>query len=173
MKNFAIVLTAIFAVALFTGCGGGSKKVALPAQVSRNIAVLSLGADTSNLNRDQIALLNQSLDWMDRDIMRALGKQGFQPTRVNTENEFTGAGNGYLLKITITDHKMIPKGIRFVAGMMAGADRLSADFELIDPHHQTVLSWDDTQGSTKGGTYCAQTLNRNAVERIVTHLSNS
>jgi hypothetical protein len=68
---------------------------------------------------------------------------------------------------------MIPKGIRFVAGMMAGADRLSADFELIDPHHQTVLSWDDTQGSTKGGTYCAQTLNRNAVERIVTHLSNS
>lgn len=173
MKHFAIVLTAIFVIGLFTGCGGGAKKVALPERVSRNIAVLSLGADTSNLNQDQIALLNQSLNWMDRDIMQALGKQGFQPTRVNTENEFTGAGNGHLLKITITDHKMIPKGARFLAGMMAGADRLSADFELLDPHHQTVLSWNDTQGSTKGGTYCAQTLNRNAVARIVAYLGNT
>ena len=173
MKHFLIVLTAIFTVTFFAGCGGGSKTVNLPEGVSRDIAVLSLGADTSSLNQDQIDLLDQTLNWMDRNIMQTLGRSGFQPTRINTENDFSGSGNGYLLKISITDHKMIPKGVRFMAGMMAGTDRLEAHFDLVDQNHKTVLSWDDTQGSTKGGTYCAQTLNRNAVERIVNYLSKS
>ncbi|MBU0483383.1 MAG: hypothetical protein KKB30_02560 [Proteobacteria bacterium] len=171
MKRFLIILSAIFAVSFFTGCGG--TKVSLPQGVSSDIAVLSLGADTSKLNPDQVALLNQTLNWMDRNLMQALGRKGFQPTRINTENEFAGAGNSYLLKMAITDHKMIPKGVRFMVGMMGGADRLGVHYELVDQDRKTVLAWDDTQGSTKGGTYCAQTLNRNAVEKIANFLSNS
>lgn len=173
MKHLQIVLTTIFVVSLFTGCGGGSKRVTLPESVSRDIAILSLGADTSTLSPDQIALLNQTLNWMDRNIMQVLKRKGLQPARINAENDFTGAGNGFLLKITITDHKMIPKGARMWGGMMAGADRLGAHFDLVDPNHKTVLSWDDTQGSTKGGTYCAQTINRNAAEKIMNYLSRS
>lgn len=173
MKHVLIVLTALFTVTFFSGCGGGSKKVSLPQGVSADIAVLSLGADISSLNPDQIALLNQTLNWMDRNIMQTLGKSGFQPTRINAESDFTGAGSGYLLKIAITDHKMIPKGVRFMAGMMAGTDRLGAHFDLVDRNHQTVLSWDDTQRSTKGGTYCAQTINRNAIAKIVDYFSKS
>ncbi|MFN2365356.1 MAG: hypothetical protein ABR523_02700 [Desulfurivibrionaceae bacterium] len=171
MKRFLIVLTAILATGFFAGCGGSAKTVKLPAGVSGDIAVLSLGADTSNLNQDQIALLNHTLNWMDRDIIQILKRTGFQPTRIGAANDF--AGNGYLLKIAITDHKMIPRGARMLGGMMAGADRLGAHFDLVDANRRTVLSWDDTQSSTKGGTYCAQTLNRNAAERIAAYLGES
>lgn len=168
MKRFLIVLTAILTTGFFAGCGGSAKTVNLPAGVSGDIAVLSLGADTSNLNQDQIALLNHTLNWMDRDIIQILKRSGFQPSRIEAGNDF--AGNGYLLKIAITDHKMIPKGARMLGGMMAGADRLGAHFDLVDANSRTVLSWDDTQASTRGGTYCAQTLNRNAAERVAAYL---
>ena len=172
MKRLLIILAAIFVVSLFTGCGGGSKRVALPQGVAKDIAVLSLGADTSALSPDQIALLNQTLTWMDRDILQVLKRNGMQPARINAESDFT-VGTSYLLKISITSHKMIPKSARFWGGMMAGADLLGAHFDLVDSNKKTVLSWDDTQGSTKGGTYCAQTINRNAAKKIVDYLSKS
>jgi len=169
MRKLQIFLTAILAVSLFSGCGGGSKRVTLRDGVSGDIAVLSLGADTSGLTADQIALLNHTLNWMDRNIIQVLARTGMQPKRIQSEQEFAGAG--YLLKVSITHHKMIPKGARFLGGMMAGADILTAHFDLIDRNHQTVLSWDDTQGSTKGGTHSAQTINRNAATKIAEHLS--
>ncbi|MBU1737880.1 MAG: DUF4410 domain-containing protein [Proteobacteria bacterium] len=169
MKKLQILLLAFLAVTFFSACGGGgSERVTLREGVSGDIAVLSLGADTSGLNGDQVALLNQTLNWMDRDIIQALKRTGLQPKRIQSEGEFTR--NGYLLKITITDHKMIPKGARFMAGMMAGADVLSAHYDLVDRNGQIVLAWDDTQASTKGGTYCAKTLNRNAAQKIADHL---
>ena len=170
MKHFRLLLIGIFTASLLVGCGGKSNKVVLPPGISPDIAVLSLGADTSRLNEDQIELLNQSLNWMDRDIMRAMKRKGFRPTRINSENDFNGVGNGYLLKVSITDHKMIPKGVRFLAGMMAGTDRLEAHFDLIDSNFQTILSWDDVQRSTRGGTYCAQTINRNAAKNVADYL---
>ena len=171
IRDLTIVLSALLVVSFFAGCGGAPQKVILPANVSADIAVLSLGADTSSLNQDQIDLLQRSLDWMDRDIISSLARKGFNAFHIKNEDEFTGAGNSHLLKIAITDHKMIPKGARFLAGMMAGADRLNAHYDLVNAKGETVLSWDDVQASTKGGTYCAQTLNRNAVEKVATFLS--
>ncbi len=66
---------------------------------------------------------------------------------------------------------MIPKGARFLGGMMAGADQLGAHYDLVDSSGKTVLSWDDFQGSAKGGTYCAQALNRNTATKIAAYLS--
>jgi hypothetical protein len=170
MKHLLLVLTVFFTLSLFTGCGG-PKRARLPQGASPDIAVLSLGADTSSLNQDQVALLNQTLKWMDRDIIQGLKRSGMQPTRITSEDEFSG--RGMLLKVSITNHKMIPKGARFLGGMMAGADVLGAHFDLLDQSKRVVLSWDDTQASTRGGTHAAQTLNRNTIDRIVNHLSAS
>lgn len=173
MKKIQMILTVILAVTILSGCVSGTRQVKLRPGVSGKIAVLSLGADTSNLSQDQIALLNQTLSWMDHDMIQVLQRSGLTPTRIMSEQDYSGDGGSYLLKITITDHRMIPKGARFWAGMMAGADNLSAHFDLVDKNRRTVLSWDDTQGSTKGGTYCAQTLNRNAADRLANFLGTS
>lgn len=169
MKRLVMVLLALLVGGMVSGCGGGVPRATLPANVSGDIAVLNLGADTSNLNVDQVALLQQTLDWMDRDLHNSLKRRGLTPTRINAEKDFSG--KGHLLKITILDHKMIPKGARFLGGMMAGADRLNVHYDLVNASGKTVLSWDDVQGSTKGGTYVAQTLNRNAGEKIVNYLT--
>jgi hypothetical protein len=152
------------------GCGGATKKVSLPAGISNNIFVLSLGADTSFLNGDQKALLQQTLDWMDKDLIQLLNRKGFTAGRIHDENEFTEANNGHLLKVSITDHKMIPKGARIWGGMMAGNDRLNAHYELVDKSGKTVMSWDDIQSSTRGGTYVAQALNINSADKIASYL---
>ena len=171
MKRLAMILASMLLVSFTAGCGGGTKRVALPPGVSTDIAVLALGADTTGLNADQVALLQQSLTWMDRDIIRSLTRRGFNAALISNGENFNG--NGHLLTISITKHKMIPKGARFMAGMMAGADVLAAHYELANAGGKTVLSWDDSQASTKGGTYCAQTLNRNATQKIASFLSGN
>ncbi len=76
MKELQIFFIAVLAVSILSGCGGGSKRVSMPAGTSRDIAVVSLGADTSQLSADQIALLNRTLTWMDRNLMQVLKKRG-------------------------------------------------------------------------------------------------
>ena len=169
MKRLVLILIALV-IGCLAGLGGGTEAQA--ATLSGDIAVLNLGADTSALNKDQVALLQRSLTWMDRDLQKRLKKTGLKPTLIKAEKDFSG-GNSLLLKLTVTDHKMIPRGARFLGGMAAGADRLNVHYELIDQSGKPVLTWDDSQSSTRGGTYCAKTLNRNAVKKIVAHLSAS
>ncbi len=56
MKRLIVMLAILLLVSFTVGCGGGRQRVALPQGVSIDIAVLSLGADTTGLNDDQIAL---------------------------------------------------------------------------------------------------------------------
>jgi len=157
-------------ISFTSGCGRATKRVSFPPGISNNISVLSLGADTSYLNNDQKALLQHSLDWMDKNLIKTLSSKGFQAKRIYNEKEFTGTNNSHLLKVTITDHKMIPKGARCLGGMMAGNDRLNAHYELIDLNGKTLTSWDDVQNSTRGGTYAAQALNRNTADKVAAYL---
>lgn len=168
MRRLSVLLVALAVAGLVAGCGGGVKRVQLPAGVSGDVALLPLGADTARLNADQKALLQQTLNWMDRDLVNTLRRSGLKPTPVQRERDFKG--RGLLLKYRVTDHRMIPKGARFLAGMMAGTDRLNVHYDLVDASGKTVLSWDDVQASTKGGTYCAQTLNRNTAKKIAEYL---
>ncbi len=109
---------------------------------------------------------------MDRDIIISLTRYGFNAVHIDNEESFQGTENSHLLKIAITDHKMVPKGARIWGGMMAGADRLNAHYDLVDAGGNTVLTWDDVQASTKGGNYCAQSLNRNVAKKVSTFLDS-
>ena len=153
----------ILLITLLAGCGG-KKNIAFPPGVSNDVYVLSLGADTSHLNGDQVSWLQYNLNWMDKNMTRAFKSKGLNILRVTDEKQFSEGG--HLLKFSITKHRMIPKGARHWLGMSAGTDLLSVHYELLDADRKVVLSWDDTQLSTRGGTYCAQTLNRNTVGKI-------
>ncbi len=173
MKRIATVFTIFLLLSFTSGCGPAAKKVSLPAGVSGDIYVQSLGADTSRLNEDQKALLQETLNWMDKDLLNTLKRSGFNPNLIKNENDFKAVQDGFLLKMKITDHKMIPKGARFLGGMMAGNDRLNAHYDFIDNKGKVLLSWDDVQNSTRGGRYCAQVLNTNTVNKIVAFISGS
>lgn len=162
---FVLLLTAM------TACGGATKRVNLPSGVSSELAVLPLGADTSYLNGDQVALLQENLDWMDRDLINTLNRMGFRTRRISSEDQFSSS-DGHMLRYSITTHKMVPKGARIWGGMMAGNDRLDVLYELVDSGGGIVLSWEDSQNSTRGARYVAKELNNNAAERIRSYFGN-
>ncbi len=168
MKRWVWSVVVMLLVGVAAGCGGGVQRAVLPAGVSGDIAVLSLAPDTKDLNDDQIALLRQTMTWMERDRLNALKKKGLNPVKIEQQKDFSG--NGHLLKVAVLDSKLIPKSARFGFGMMAGADRLNLHYDLIDRKGKTVLSWDDVQASTKSGTHCAETLNRNAADKVAAYL---
>ena len=172
MKRYLLLaLATLILTGLIAGCGGNTKTVKLPPGVNSDLAVLCLGADTTGLNNDQIALLQKYLTWMDQDIIKVLKKSGFAAAHIKNTNDFKG--NGHLLKVSITKHKIIPNSVRMVAGMMAGGDVLAAHYELLDSRNKPVLTWDETQASARNVYYCAKTLNRNAAAKVASYLGGS
>ncbi|MDH3360376.1 MAG: DUF4410 domain-containing protein [Desulfobulbaceae bacterium] len=172
MKRYLLFALATLMLAGFTaGCVGSTKRVALPKGMNSDIAFLSLGADTTGLNNDQIALLQKYLTIMDSDMVKRLKNVGFTASQIKSAKDFKG--NGHLLKVKITKHKIIPNGARMFAGMMAGGDVLAAHYELIDSTKKTVLSWDETQASSRNVYYCIKTLNIHASDKIASSLSGS
>lgn len=171
MKHLAAALAVLLVAMLVPGCGGGSKRAVQSTGAMKTITILPPGADATGLNADQAILLQQTLDWMDRDLGQNLRRSRFNVVHGKSEKEFVKNDNSYLLKTTITYHRLIPKGARFMGGMMAGTDQLTARYELVDTKGATVLSWEDNQGSTKNGRKCASTLNRNATNKIATFIN--
>lgn len=166
MKRWLTVVVCLVLVGSFAGCGGG-RKVVMPPGASNAIAVLPLGADTAGLSGDQVALLEETLAWMHRDLVNGLTRRGFSAVLLRSEGEFSR--QGHLLRVTVTSHKLVPRGARAWGGMMAGADKLDAHYELVDAGGATVLAWDDGKASTSSGRAVAQALNRGALQKITAH----
>lgn len=172
MKRYLLfVLASLMLVSLTAGCGGGTKKVTLPPGVNGDIAVLFLGADTTGLTDDQIKLLQSHLTHMDKKLIEGLNSSGFTAGKIKNAKDFKG--KGHLLKVSITKHKIVPNGARIAAGMMAGADILTAQYELNDTTGKTVLSWEETQASARSVYYCAKSLNRSTINKIASYLGGS
>jgi predicted small lipoprotein YifL len=167
MKRWLTVVVSLMLLGSLAGCGG-ARRVVLPPGASNAIAVLPLGADTASLTGDQIELLRSTLDWMNRDLVNSLNRRGFGAVLIGAEQEFSR--EGHLLRVKITAHKLIPRGARAWAGMMAGADRIDAHYELVDAAGATVLAWDDGKASTSSSRAVCQALNRGAAQKVATQL---
>jgi len=64
------------------------------------------------------------------------------------------------------------RAARAFVGFGVGASSLDLNYKLLDKKGAELLAWKDGVGSSKGGTYCAQTLNRNTITKITTFLNN-
>ena len=156
-------------IALLAGCGGtkapsASHESSATAITAGHISVLSLRGDTSNMTQDQIIELKRVGTWMDRDIIKQLKRAGYTPKLLSSRKEFKGSG--YLLIIDVDKFRPGNRAARAFVGFGAGGSSLDLDYQLLDSHNKMVTQWKDGVGSSKGGTYCAQTLNRNTIKRL-------
>jgi len=156
-------------IALSTGCGGTkasntANQSTAAAITGGHISVLSLRGDTSSMTQDQINELQRVGTWMDRDIIKQLKRAGYSPKLLNSRKEFNGSG--YLLIIDVDKFNPGNRAARAFIGFGAGASSLDLDYQLLDGQNKKVMQWKDGVGSSKGGTYCAQTLNRNTIKRL-------
>lgn len=152
-------------VTLVIGCGGPKKiNKSDKNSTAGNISVLSLRGDTQDMTQDQIVELQRVGIWMDKDIIKQLNRNGYKATFIKSRQDFKGPG--HLLIIDVTKFNPGNKAARIFISFGAGASSLDLHYQLLDSAGTVLSTWDDGVGSSKGGTYCAQTLNRNAITQL-------
>ena len=169
LKRSLLVSLLIIFISLTAGCGGTkapqkTADVTGAAVTNGNISVLSLRGDTSEMSQDQIVELERVGTWMDRDIIKQLNRAGYTAKLLKSRSDFSGVG--YLLIIDVDKFRAGNRAARAFVGFGAGSSSLDLNYQLLDSQKKVVSEWKDGVGSSKGGTYCAQTLNRNTIKRL-------
>jgi len=134
------------------------------AGLSGEMSVLSLRGDTSKLTHDQVVELERVEKWMERDIIKQLKRAGFKAKLIKNRKDFKGSG--HLLIIDVAEFKAGNRAARAFVGFGAGSSSLDLKYNLLDSHGKSIATWEDGAGSSRGGTYCAQTLNKNVIKKL-------
>jgi len=163
MKTLHFLLPLLLCLSLAAGCG---KKKADTAPVTAiPIALLTLDHGLGEQNADQERELRLTLDWMDRDLLKIFREQGFQPQLLKEMGEYR-TDQGKLLIIDVERFNPGSRAARAFVGFGAGAASLDLGYKLLDERGALLAEWRDGAGSSKGPTYCAQTLNRRALAKV-------
>lgn len=169
MKQWTLLLTLVLVLGVTGGCG--KKRIAVNPQVNQAIAVLTLDGDLPNQTGDQERELNRVIEWMDRDLIRNMQKSGLQPILIKDMEDYK-AEMGTLLVVDVEHFNAGNRAARAFIGFGAGAASLDLYYKLLDKNGTLLAEWRDGVGSSMGGTYCAQTLNRRALAKVVGILNN-
>lgn len=128
------------------------------------IAVLTQGK-LSGLTPDQKRELDVVMNWMDRDIIKQFKRVGYTAVLIKSKKEYKKS-MGPLLIIDVDNFNPGSRAARAFVGYGAGAASLDLKYTLLKSNGGVQDKWKDGAGSSRGGTYCAQTLNRKAVKRV-------
>ena len=156
-KLCSLCTLLIFVTVVFVGSS-------FAAGLSGEMSVLSLRGDTSELTHDQVVELERVEKWMERDIIKQLKRAGFKAKLIKERKDFKGYG--HLLIIEVAKFKAGNRAARAFIGFGAGASSLDLKYNLLDSHGKSLTTWEDGAGSSRGGTYCAQTLNRHVIKKL-------
>jgi hypothetical protein len=169
MKRIVFLITIIAAAIILSGCG--RKNVSLSPGIANDVTILTLNGNLSNQTQDQEVELTRVITWMDRDILKNMKQTGYNPVLIKDIKDYK-QNSSKLLVIEVGNFNAGNRAARAFVGFGAGASSLDLNYKLIDENGDELLAWKDGVGSSKGGTYCAQTLNRNAINKITTVLNN-
>ena len=169
MKPIVFLMAILTAAIVLSGCG--RKNVSLSPGITSDLTILTLNGNLQNQTEDQKVELNRVITWMDRDILKNMIQTGFNAVLVKDIKDYK-QNSSKLLVINVDNFNAGNQAARAFVGFGAGASSLDLNYKLLDEKGAELLAWKDGVGSSKGGTYCAQTLNRNAITKITTFLNN-
>ena len=164
MYRPAVWLVIFLFVGLFCGCGK-KEKAFLPPQPAGMAIVTVADEERQRLSPDDGVVLQQVTNWLDRDISRRLRDRGFEIALLPDMKSYKST-MGPLLIVHIDSFEPglaanLPQ--REASGLPSA---LIVNYRLLDERGALLDQWQDGAESIKGGTYCARTLNRRAIERI-------
>ena len=168
MKRIVYLMTIIAAAIILSGCG--RKSVSLSPGIANDITILTLNSNLPNQTKDQEVELTRVITWMDRDILKNMKRTGYNAVLIKDIKDYK-QNSSKLLVIEVDNFNAGNRAARAFVGFGAGASSLDLNYKLFDEKGDELLAWKDGVGSSKGGTYCAQTLNRNAINKITTFLN--
>lgn len=168
MKPGAIPLLLLVVLLTLTSCGGREAEY-LPGKSGR-IAILSLHHDLqARTPGKQVMELQRVMSWMEKDLITELRNEGFETSFLKDMGNYSSS-MGILFIIN---------GEAFNAGRAggipsgepgSGLSTLELSYRLLDERGALLAEWSDGAESRRGGTYCAQALNRRAMKKLETTL---
>jgi hypothetical protein len=102
---------------------------------------------------------------MDRDLLKIFKDAGYQPVLLKKMQDYR-TDQGKLLIIEVERFNPGSRAARAFVGFGAGSASLDVNYKLLDERSALLTEWRDGVGSSKGPTYCAQTLNRRALAKV-------
>jgi hypothetical protein len=163
MKSLSLLLPLLLCLFLVAGCG---KKAAEPvSSVIVPIALLTLDDQLTEKNGELEKELHMTVDWMDRDLLKIFRNAGYQPLLLKKMQDYR-TDQGKLFIVSIERFNPGSRAARAFVGFGAGSASLDVSYKLLDERGALLAEWRDGVGSSKGPTYCAQTLNRRALARV-------
>lgn len=169
MKHIVFLMTIIATAIILSGCG--RKNVSLSPGIASDLTILTLNGNLPSQTKDQEVELGRVITWMDRDILKNMKRAGYNAILIKDVKDYK-QNSSKLLVIDVDNFNAGNRAARAFVGFGAGASSLDLNYKLIDEKGSELLAWKDGVGSSKGGTYCAQTLNRNTINKITTFLNN-
>lgn len=164
MKRPAVWFLLLLLAGIMSGCGG--KDTASVPPRPAGIAVMTIDDQQQmEMEPNEGEVLAQVMNWLDRDIIRRLRDKGLEISVLKDIKRYSST-MGPLFIINVES---------FNPGIAAGLPRgtgagdtssLELSYKLLDERGALLAEWQDGAESIKGGTYCARSLNRRAMEKI-------
>ncbi|MDK9708518.1 MAG: hypothetical protein OEL83_15860 [Desulforhopalus sp.] len=175
MKRFVILLSFFIFFSTAGGCANKHEApieaVQAPAQPNA-VAVLTVAdKERQQLPPDDRIELTRVMNWLDRDLIDHMRSNGIETVLLDDIKNYTSAmGPLFIINVEFFNPGTTPSLPRGRMGIPVSA--LDLSYKLLDERGALLTEWQDGEHSLKGGTYCARTLNRRAVDKITKTLAS-
>ena len=137
-----VTLTVSLFIFLLPGCG--DKQANQKFGGKPHVGVYFLGADTSRLDSGEAKAFNKMVVKMTDDLINDIKKWDFDATLLKTQvGTFNYDNKGYLLRFSLTPHRMVSNLARSTMGIAAGPNIVEDHFELVDLKSKKMITWGD------------------------------
>ena len=161
MKQFITVL-AFLILSTATFCSAAESNFLQP--VDDKLVLLSLSEKTAGQTKLEKDELQRVIDWMDRDILKRMRREGFVTSFIKDMKEYSSTmGTLAILDVIYFNSD---------GNRKKGPFSLEVNYKLLDRRGALLAEWTDGADSRRGGTYCARALNKRAMEKISTLLKH-
>jgi Domain of unknown function (DUF4410) len=163
MKSISFLLPLLLCFFLVAGCGKKTAESISTATIP--LALLTLDDQLTEKNLDLEKELRVTVDWMDRDLLKIFRDAGYQPVLLKKMQDYR-TDQGKLLIVSAERFNPGSREARAFVGFGAGSASLDVSYKLLDERGALLAEWRDGIDSSKGPTYCAQTLNRRTLAKV-------
>ena len=151
-------------------CCSSKEKATLGPTAVKNIAVLTMDGNIPDKTAEQARELRITLEWMDHDLINTFNGSGLHTILLKERQDYNPE-MGNLLIVDVERFNAGSRAARAFVGFGAGSASLDLNYKLFDDKGALLSEWRDDVGSSKGAAYCAETLNKKALEKVVTLLN--
>lgn len=139
---------------------------------SGKIAVLSLYDNLENrIPGRQVPELQRVMSWMENDLLNQLWDENLEISFLEEIADYSSAMGPLIIVIaeafTAGSAGGIPNG-----EPGSGPSFLEINYRILDTRGALVAEWQDAAQSRRGGTYCARSLNRRALQKLTATLQH-